>query len=106
MRMPFGKFKAMDVVALPTDYLMWLTGLNLREPLQSAVWAEYRKRQNPIDTAKLLSPEVVAMGTKIIQIGYRRLAQECHPDHGGSNQTMALVNLAAEALRVRLSERR
>lgn len=106
--MPFGKFKGVLIADLPGDYLQWLLSLGdgLREPLRSAVWAEWRKWQSPMDTMKALPVEAVDMGAKIIQIGYRRLAQECHPDHGGDGQTMTVLNLAMEALRAWLTTQR
>lgn len=100
LKMPFGKYKGLNVEVLPSHYLTWLAGLSdLREPLRSAVWAEWRKRQIVAEPAKALSSDVQRMAEEIVSAGYRRLAQVHHPDHGGDGELMTCLNLAAEALR-------
>jgi len=37
--MPFGRYREHELSALPADYLTWLAGIELREPLASAVHA-------------------------------------------------------------------
>lgn len=100
IRMPFGKFKGVLVADLPDDYLMWLRSLGtLREPLRSAVEAEWRLRFGGSAPGKPLSPEIRTMADELVSAGYRKLAQLHHPDHGGDGSAMTLVNLASEALR-------
>lgn len=115
MKMPFGRYKGLDVAVLPTDYLTWLIGLaDLREPLRSAVLAEARKRQEqqqewrgqqqPANEEKTLPLPVRTMAERLVGAGYRALAQQCHPDHSGDHEAMVTVNLAAETLRHWLRE--
>ena len=42
--MPFGKFKGAAVEDLPADYVVWLSQLELREPLRGAVVVELGRR--------------------------------------------------------------
>ena len=37
MNMPFGKYKGSKVNDLPASYVIWLTSINLQEPLKSVV---------------------------------------------------------------------
>lgn len=101
MDMPFGKHKGEPVDSLPTDYLGWLLSLGdgLREPLRSAVWTEWQRRQQPKGSAKALPEPIVSAAQEIVAVGYRKLALERHPDKGGDGGKMTALNLAAEALR-------
>lgn len=101
--MPFGKFRGVLLADLPDDYLTWLKGLDLREPLRTAVETEWSTRHTRLGATQI-DPEVRPMAEELLTAGYRNLAQRHHPDHGGSTQTMTLVNLAAEALRKLLRE--
>lgn len=44
MLMPFGKYKSQPLEELPSEYLSWLAGIDLREPLLSAVREEVTRR--------------------------------------------------------------
>ncbi len=39
MRMPFGKYRGLDLEDLPDEYLEWLLSIDLREKLRSALEA-------------------------------------------------------------------
>jgi hypothetical protein len=98
--MPFGRWRGHSLDELPDDYLTWLAGLDdLREPLRSAVAAEHRRRCGAASSARLMSPEVVAVADELVTAGYRVLTRQRHPDHGGDHRAMVLVNQAAEWLR-------
>lgn len=95
MRMPFGKYSGLDLAELPLSYLGWLLGLNdLREPLKSTAWAEYRRR---IDIQGGRS--VSTIGADAIRAIYRQLAFKWHPDRGGTKEAMQAVNEFYEALK-------
>src|SRR4051812_49108366 len=47
MNMPFGHYRGHDLAELPQDYLAWLSTLELREPLKSAVVEESLRRSVP-----------------------------------------------------------
>lgn len=104
MNMPFGKYRGVEIADLPDDYLSWLKGLDLREPLRTAVEIEWRSRQQPRGTMKALAVPVRTMAEEMVRVGYRTLAHLHHPDHGGNSEAMVRVNLAAEALRDFLRE--
>jgi hypothetical protein len=99
MTMRFGKFKGWPIEDLPDDYLRWLRGLeDLREPLRSAVHAEWAARQGHSGLAPL-AVDVRPVAEELVTAGLRQLTQRHHPDCGGSTQVMQQVNQAAEWLR-------
>lgn len=101
MRMPFGKHRGVEIADLPSAYLEWLINLGdgLREPLRSAIWTEWEKRQRAKGVVRALPEPVVSAAQKIVACGYRRLALQRHPDKGGETEQMTNLNLAAEWLR-------
>ena len=44
MLMPFGRYRGQELATLPAEYLQWLAGIELREPLASAVQEEVERR--------------------------------------------------------------
>lgn len=106
MNMPFGKYRGVEIAELPDDYLGWLLGLGaeLREPLRTAVMAEWQSRQRPRGAMRALPEPVVSAAQEIVTAGYRKLTLERHPDKGGVGEKMTALNLAAEALRDWLRE--
>jgi hypothetical protein len=44
--MPFGKHKGTPLSELPIDYIWWLNGKDIRDPLRSALDAEIERRDN------------------------------------------------------------
>jgi len=105
MRMPFGKFKGVLVADLPDDYLEWLINVvEMREPLKTVVKEEHDRRFAASATAELPT-EVRTMAAEIVSAGYRKLALQHHPDHGGQTRTMQLINAAADFLRSKVRGR-
>ena len=92
MRMPFGAHKGQALSQLPADYLEWLTTIDLREPLKSAVTQEWHARRDPAKPDLLLARHV-------IDTGFRALAKTSHPDHGGDTRTMQTLNSTVAWLR-------
>ena len=101
MRMPFGKFRGVEIGDIPDDYLKWLQTLGaLREPLHSAVQAEWDSRFGRAQRNPGAPPaEVRTMAEEIVSCGYRQLAKLYHPDTGGDTRAMQLANAGAEWLR-------
>ena len=98
-RMPFGRYKGRPLSSVPDSYLDWLTTLALREPLASAVEREVSTRHvnaHAPHANTALDPDIAR---QIVQAGYRALAQQHHPDHGGDTRTMQRINGTAEVLR-------
>jgi hypothetical protein len=99
--MPFGRYRGWTLAELPSAYLGWLVGLDdLREPLRSAVEAEWAARRggNGLGLAPL-AVDVQRVAEELLTAGLRLLTQRHHPDRGGSTQVMQQVNRAAEWLR-------
>ena len=99
--MPFGKFKGAALEDLPDPYVQWLHGLpDLREPLRSAVHAEWSLRfGEAASSLPALAAEARPVVEELISVGYRALARQHHPDQGGQTRAMQLVNDAATWLR-------
>ncbi len=108
MRMPFGKYKGIDVEHLPDDYLDWLMTIVLRGPLASAVhreaarrwdsWTRFDEEPKPPSRRIVPEPEVLQLAERIVTIGFRHLAKELHPDVGGSHGEMILLTAARDFL--------
>jgi len=87
MILQFGKYKGHDLQQVPDDYLMWLT--ETQKKTVAEYEAELTRRQN-LQEARL------GWAERLVQAGFRTLAQQCHPDHGGSNESIRQV-IAAQA---------
>lgn len=69
MKMLFGKHKGSELADLPDEYLIWLNGLDLRDPLRMEVEQEAQRRE------QRLSPEVLSLADLMITVGYQRLVK-------------------------------
>jgi hypothetical protein len=100
--MPFGKYRGIEVDALPEQYLTWLwENCDLREPLYSAVQEALGLEEEEDETPAsgyTLPAEVRAMAKEIVTTGYRQLALKMHPDKGGRHAEMVRLNRAKEWL--------
>jgi hypothetical protein len=106
-RMPFGKHKGLLLRELPDDYLCWLRDeCDLREPLRMRVEREYQRRIRPRDRAQrpagpfpaALPPALRETAIEIVKAGFRVLAHQRHPDHGGRHEQMLELTVVREAL--------
>jgi Putative quorum-sensing-regulated virulence factor len=100
VKMPFGKFKGLPVSELPDDYLDWLSEIELREPLRTAVEQEIEARR-AIET--LPAVEIRNVAVEIISAGLRSLSLKRHPDAGGSHEAMVRLNAAHHWLKERVA---
>jgi hypothetical protein len=92
-RMPFGKHKGKPLGELPDEYLDWLSSLvDLREPFKTAVRQEVAVRRNS-------GKPSAALALNVINAGYRKLAIQTHPDHGGAVDAMQALNTTITWLR-------
>lgn len=107
-RVPFGKYRGEPIERVPDSYLEWLTGLELREPFALAVRREYARRLDTDSSRRSieLAPPVRELAGEIVARGFRALAGEHHPDHGGDHEAMVRLAQARDALRVLLGEPR
>jgi hypothetical protein len=109
--MPFGRFKGHDVYELPTDYLLWLTGIELRDRLRAEVEDALRFRLHErkhadtsaprvaIGPAIYIDPADVPAIRELIDRGFRAAARVHHPDAGGDAEKMRQLNVLVEKLR-------
>jgi hypothetical protein len=109
--MPFGKFKGATLRNVPDDYLQWLRGLELREPLRTHVAREHARRRArahrraPEAPGLRLSPALRETAAELISTGYRTLAKQLHPDSGGSHEQMVALTTVRDVLAAFLRER-
>ncbi len=109
MRMTFGKYDDCLVIELPTHYLRFLLTITIhKRDLRSAIEAELDARElkskqqpkkPPQDDRVTFESETQIMISDIVDTGYRKLALELHPDHGGDTRGMQLLNAAVKLLR-------
>jgi len=94
-------YKGQSISSLPDNYLSWLLGVAY-EPLLSAVEQEVRRRDFCQAKPQPSTSLPVTMAQRIITSGFRQLAMELHPDHGGDHEQMQQLNAAHTWLRDRL----
>jgi hypothetical protein len=98
----FGKFKGTPIEDLPDDYLGWLASLeNLHDKLRPVVDAEWERRIFLREHPGCINPRLV---DEIVGAGLRSLARKYHPDHGGSDEKMQLINVCGDWLKERARE--
>jgi len=97
MKMPFGKYRGMELEGLDDNYLTWLfdLGEGIKEPLKTEVAEEIRIRLRQAVGVREIAQEIVSAG-------YRSLAQRDHPDHGGDHGRMVELNDANTWLKLRV----
>jgi hypothetical protein len=89
MILNFGKFKGWDLNEVPDDYVDYMVQQK-RKDLQ--LWEEEQRRRELMREAEL------PMIEKVVKVGYRTLAQQYHPDHGGDGEAMRQLNAAMAQL--------
>jgi len=100
VKVPFGKYCGIELSKIPDNYLHWLSTIELRDRLRSAVAKEIRKRHLAEESrATAIVPILVP---KIISTGFRILANKFHPDHGGDGRKMVELNRAVDWLRAQV----
>jgi hypothetical protein len=85
--MPFGKFKGIRIVEIPTNYLCYaVEEFELPIELENAIKFEVSVR---LDLQPIESNNVTEQDFKNI---YRKLSVKYHPDRGGSEIEMKVLN--------------
>ena len=112
-QMPFGKHKGKYLADIPADYFLWLIkNVRLDPGFELDVRIELRERQARAngqarnqsharsDSRAIRLPQGVTIGhlLEIVINGRRALARKHHPDVGGDNRQMTVVNQAADFL--------
>lgn len=97
MKLNFGKYAGWDITAVPDDYIEYMISSNEKS---LKMFKDEQERRIAVTDAKL------PMMARIIQAGYRVMANQNHPDKGGSTATMQEINAANEKLKVLIETRR
>jgi hypothetical protein len=88
-------------IALPTLSIALCLAILFRRFMESALrarsYGDSRRAMSRMEALHLLGLNPGA-NTRAIRAAYKRLILECHPDHGGSHQTAACLNLARDIL--------
>jgi hypothetical protein len=95
MILKFGKYKDQDIKTVPDDYLAWLI------ETQKKTLSEYQEEQ---ERRAALQDARRSWAERLIQAGYRALANKHHPDHGGNDNDMLQVTAAKEKLKTLVEE--
>lgn len=111
MILKFGKFKGQDVYDIPLSYLKWLIeNVPLFPSLRYEVIQrlndesiEYEPLEPKVDystgTTARRPHSTTPMQQEIIKAGFRECVKRYHPDMGGTNEEMRLLNEANDALK-------
>lgn len=106
--MPWGKHKGTPLEEVPTDYLVWVAGQRPIRPgwLRGAVDDELRrrrtKRAGTTNQRQQSDQQTGVVVADAIRRVFNRLALAHHPDRGGSDERMRVVNEAHQMLREEL----
>jgi len=102
MKLPFDRYKGVPLEDLPSDYFNWLLSLdNLRDKLRLALEEEQQRRLFFQENRGCVNAKLV---DELVSAGLRSLARKYHPDHGGSNERMQLVNICAAWIKAQARE--
>jgi hypothetical protein len=102
MKMTFGKYCGWPLEEIPTGYLQWLIeGCDYLEQwpyLRCAVLDQLRLRRDAERRAAPAAAPPSNLADQVAQV-FRELSLKHHPDRGGSNAAMKVVNEFYERLR-------
>jgi hypothetical protein len=101
--MPWGKHKGTRLRDVPPGYLAWVAeeGRSVEPYLRAAVLEELARRFGFASRAAPPPPPPCPSCGRLrdrLSNWYRRAARRCHPDTGGNDVAMALINEARDDL--------
>ena len=111
MRLTFGKYLGKRLEEVPESYLIWvlenLTHLNphTRMSIEQFLLKDDGAHESPTSTVED-SPVNIEAFEGLIKTWYRQMAQRHHPDRGGDNKSMSVINDGYEKLCEMLSNLR
>jgi len=87
MKMPFGKHKGKSLEDIDEDYLQWVLDTCNSYPRLKA------------EISRILNPKTdTPLAEDLVNVWYRRMAMEFHPDRQGNLEAMKAINRAREVL--------
>ncbi len=89
MKLGFGKYKDLDLREVPEDYLIWLIQKGENDIRSYKLELERRENADDADASIM---------ERLVKKGFRAMAKEMHPDHGGTTAGMQELNAAFEAV--------
>jgi hypothetical protein len=91
MVMPWGKYRGRHIMDVPAGYLGWLLEECASAPayLLDAAQAELGRRYG---TGERATCPRCSRAEAVVLAWYRKAARRCHPDTGGSEVAMRLLN--------------
>lgn len=89
-RFLWGKYKGEPVRDVPDEYLIYIIGSSE---------ATIDQLQQELDRRAQVASASQSWAQRIVEAGFRTMAKQHHPDHGGSHSDMQELNAAAAALR-------
>ena len=100
MQMDFGTYRGKDVSEVPSSYLRWAVEncMNIKPPLRATIlnYLTGAVRQTPRAQPGPVASITKAEASRKIAEWYRLLALKYHPDRGGRNESLAIINAAAD----------
>src|SRR5262245_11283494 len=112
--LPFGRYRGERLEDVPSGYLVWLLeeatlrSLALRAAIREELAERLEIEPRVVTVAMPARPpaELRPVLRDLARVGFRQLALDRHPDHGGTNQAMRNVLAAREWLAPLVSCRR
>ena len=90
MILTFGKYSGEDIRDVPREYLEWMADQAKRN---------LRMFEDEIERRDLIEASNCSMVDRIVQVGFRELAKQLHPDQGGKAQDFIDLRAAHERLK-------
>jgi hypothetical protein len=98
--MPFGRYRGRELGELPTDYLLWLSGIDLEPWLRHGVEAERLRRGHHHHQPRAETTPAPQLPIRpILTQWFAEMSRKFHPDSGGTTEAMAAINTGYERLR-------
>jgi Putative quorum-sensing-regulated virulence factor len=97
--MSFGKHKGLPLTEVPDQYLEWALREcgSLGQRMRRAIETELDRRFAESDAQVTIDIPAAAQG--LVTTWYRRMALKYHPDRGGSQEAMKVINAGVELFR-------
>lgn len=94
MKLMFGKHKGKELSDVPEDYLIWILQnlTHLNPSVRQAIERHLLNFKPKPDPEPKPAPNLGEMFSSIAKDWYRQMAKRHHPDQGGDERSMIVVN--------------